>query len=185
MYIIAGKYKGLKLNGPKKSKTRPIMSFAKERLFNIIGVLIQDKKILDLYAGTGAIGIEALSRGCKHVTFVEKNFSAYNVIKRNIDKCNEYSNTSVVIDDVISYIKRNVEVFDIIFSSPPYNCSYYFNFLTIIDNNVHVLNESGHIIIECNIHTKGNFELNNIFKYKEFKCDDTVFEFWMQKTKTV
>jgi len=183
MNVVAGKHKGLKLLVPQKSKTKPIMNFAKERLFNVIGCAIEDTKVLDLYAGTGSIGIEALSRGCEHVTFVEKKFSAYEVIKRNVEKCNEKENSNVVNEDTLKYLNRNMSSFDIIFSAPPYSKSYYFYFLSNMDKNANRLNEGGLIIIECNIHKRENIEMNNLIKLKEFNCDDSVFEFWIKRIK--
>lgn len=181
MRIISGKHKGVRLKGPNKSKTKPITNSSKERLFGIIGDSINDKLVLDLFAGTGSIGIEALSRGAKRVTFVEKNYSALNVIKENLCRCNELEKSKLYNDNALKYLKRSTSCFDFIFSAPPYCRTYYISFLTELDKNADILDKKGQIIIECNVHSKENIELENFRKYKEFKCDDTVFEFWVRK----
>lgn len=178
MRVVAGYHKGKKLHGSQKSNTRPITNFAKERLFNILRNDVENKNILDLYAGTGAIGLEALSHGCNHVTFVEQNYSACKVIKKNISKLDESHKTKVVKHDVFKYLKRETKLYDIIFSAPPYCNDYYEGFMKKVDKNTSILNKNGKLIIECNKHERKDLYLQNLIKVKEFQCDDSVFEIW-------
>ncbi|OKS84563.1 RsmD family RNA methyltransferase [Mucilaginibacter polytrichastri] len=178
MRIVSGKYKGIKLHGSSRSRTRPITNKAKERLFGFLGNDIADKRVLDLYAGTGAIGLEALSRECRNVTFVEINYFAYSVLHKNIELCNELNNSKIHNLDTIKFIKRVDETFDVIFSAPPYTREHYLSFLTAINKRPQILTVGGQIIVECNKHERGMGAFNNLLKVKEILHNDTIFEIW-------
>ena len=181
MKVVSGKYKGKKLLGPKKSKTRPVSNYVKERLFDILRDCVDAKLVLDLYAGTGAIGIEALSRGSKHVTFVERNYSACNIIKMNLSGIADEKNTKVIKEDVGKFVKRTKDVYDLIFSAPPYTKEYYIDFMEKIDSSPFILESDGKMIIESNKHCVEQIELENFVKVRNIKCDDTILEIWIHK----
>ena len=84
MRILAGKYKSKKIQTINNSNTRPMMSKVREAIFNSLQFLIEDKEVLDLYAGSGSLGIEAISRGAKFVTFVEKSKECIDVLNKNL-----------------------------------------------------------------------------------------------------
>lgn len=122
MRIISGKYKGRHLTGFKAGHIRPTMDRVKETIFNKWMHYVFEAKVLDLFAGTGNLGLEALSREALHVTFVEKNFKSVSIIKENIKllkiENNEYD---IAHMDVYSFFKKyNGEAFDLIFIDPPF-----------------------------------------------------------------
>lgn len=121
--VTGGKVKNFKLEIPKT--TRPLTDRMKVRIFDILKQDIQNKKILDLYAGAGSFGLEALSRGAKHVTFVEASKYAYHAIQKNIEKTGFTSQTEVIKSKVEDFLFKKIatkpiETFDIIFLDPPY-----------------------------------------------------------------
>ena len=93
MRVLAGKYKSKKIQTINNSNTRPMMSKVREAIFNSIQFLIDDKDVLDLYAGSGSLGIEALSRGAKFVTFVEKSKECIEILNKNLK---EFENNFIV-----------------------------------------------------------------------------------------
>lgn len=122
MRVIAGKCKGHRLTAPKGSLVRPALDQVKEAIFNIL-FDVSDKAVLDLFAGSGSIGIEALSRGAAHATFVEHNTAAHRSIIDNLRKCGLEDSATVYRIDVARAIRRLDkcdERFDLIFVDPPY-----------------------------------------------------------------
>ncbi|MCP4606803.1 MAG: 16S rRNA (guanine(966)-N(2))-methyltransferase RsmD [Proteobacteria bacterium] len=123
MRIVAGQAKGRKLLVPKGSDVRPTADRVREALFSSLGSRILNVRVLDLFAGTGALGLEALSRGAASAVFVEKNASVRVVLERNIVELGFESKTRVVPQDALSALRvleKKVETFDIIFLDPPY-----------------------------------------------------------------
>lgn len=122
MRIISGKYKGRHLTSFKADHIRPTMDRVKETVFNKWMHYIDEAKVLDLFAGTGNLGLEALSRGAVHVTFVEKNFKSVNIIKENISLLKiDAQEFQLLQSDVFSFLKKNTESkYDLIFIDPPF-----------------------------------------------------------------
>ena len=107
MRIIAGKYKAKRIEGPKTISTRPTLDRVKEPLFNIINFDLEDAVVLDLFAGSGALGLEAISRGAKKVFLCEKNRNAANIVEKNIEKTNFQDQAILIRNDfekAISFI---------------------------------------------------------------------------------
>src|SRR5437867_1056043 len=119
MRVISGTAKGRKLTSPGEA-TRPITDRVKENLFNILGPDVINANVLDLYAGAGSVGIEALSRGARHATFVEKDSEALEVIRENLRRTKLIGRATIAREDVFKYIKRpHPEVYDLIYVAPP------------------------------------------------------------------
>ena len=121
MRIIAGRLRGKKLKSPKGLVTRPVLARVREALFNILGD-IEGARFLDLYAGTGAIGIEAISRGAEAVTFVERGATQCRIIRENLGA--EADNTVVIRSDasrVLNRLAKDGVTFDVVFADPPYD----------------------------------------------------------------
>jgi len=162
MRVISGKYKGRKLEGFNIDGTRPTMDRVKESLFGIIQNKIQDSICLDLFAGSGNLGIEALSNGAKQCYFVDNNKEVIKILKRNLK---DIPNSILINDDYRSALKNNNIKFDIIFLDPPYK----FNLINkAIEDiiNYDLLNDDG--IIVCEYETeeiKCNLELIKEKKY--------------------
>jgi len=123
MRIITGSARGTKLDAPKGDKTRPTTEMAKEGVFSSIQFDLEGRDILDLFAGSGQLGLEALSRGAAKAVFVDSDSEAFEVIKRNAQKTGLYSKCSILRMEYGEYIKaaaREGASFDFIFIDPPY-----------------------------------------------------------------
>lgn len=122
MRIIAGKFKGRVLNDFNHSGTRPTSDKARGGIFNTLVQEVEDSVFLDLFGGTGAIGIEAESRGAKQVYIVDNNLQSIKKIKENCNKC-QTSNTRIIHKDYIQalkYFQKENIIFDVVFLDPPY-----------------------------------------------------------------
>jgi 16S rRNA (guanine966-N2)-methyltransferase len=117
--VIAGRARGRKLVGPSSPGTRPISDRAKEALFNILGDRVGGAGFLDLFAGTGAVGIEALSRGAARAVLVELDQAALGDIRRNLERTGLAAAATVVRADALAFLGRPAEPFDLVFAGPP------------------------------------------------------------------
>ncbi|MGZ8847745.1 MAG: 16S rRNA (guanine(966)-N(2))-methyltransferase RsmD [Pyrinomonadaceae bacterium] len=129
MRIIAGKYRGRKLKSPPSVQTRPTSDRLRETLFNILAPRIEGARFLDLCAGTGAVGIEALSRGAVHVTFVDQSRKMCALIEANVEALKiDEGEVEVATAEATKFLarhaKKGVQLFDIIFFDPPYAADY-------------------------------------------------------------
>lgn len=150
MRVISGKSRGKKLVSLEGDNTRPTLDRVKEALFNKIQFCVQDAVVLDLFAGTGALGVEALSRGAKEVVFCDKVKEAIKVIKQNVTNTNNLDKSIIINKDynaVLEDMSKLHKKFDIIFLDPPYKTNLVNESLQkIIMSNL--LTEDGIIIIE-------------------------------------
>ena len=152
MRVIAGCAKGHRLKAPKGMGTRPVLDQVKESMFNIL-FDVNGKRALDLFAGTGAVGIEALSRGVVHCTFVENNRAALECLHTNLEHC-RLQEFAIVIPTVVAHaFKRNLLVgpFDLIFVDPPYEQGLINPTLEMVASSG-CLATNGRIIIEHHPH---------------------------------
>ena len=148
MRIIAGKFRGLKLISQKGQNTRPTSDLVKESLFNIIQEHLPCGKVLDLFAGSGALGLEAISRGAEFCVFVENDKAAASIIRQNAEPLKlGASDFRIVQHDSLSYIKSTKDKFDIIFLDPPYNKGYLSKSLENI-REYGILTPGGILVIE-------------------------------------
>ena len=151
MRIIGGTLRGKKLSTLDGITTRPTLDRVKESVFNIIQFNIRDKVVLDLFGGSGALGLEALSRGAKKATFCDKSKDAISIIKKNIDDTNLKDKSIVINKDYIDVLEdlKGKEKFDIVFLDPPYDTDYGIIAINkIIDFDL--LSDDGIIIFETN-----------------------------------
>jgi 16S rRNA (guanine(966)-N(2))-methyltransferase RsmD len=122
MRIVAGRFKGRRLKGPTRDGLRPTSDSLRETLFNVIGPRVAGARVMDAFAGTGAVGLEALSRGAARATFVERDRSAAAVIRQNVAACGAETMSRVVQDDVLRACRALDDgPFDIVFLDPPYD----------------------------------------------------------------
>lgn len=119
MRVITGSARGRRLKELEGLETRPTTGKVKEALFSVIQFDIEGRRVLDLFAGTGQLGIEALSRGAECAVFVEQRRDALQVIRENLEACGMTDKARVVNGDAMSYLKSG-EKFDLIFLDPPY-----------------------------------------------------------------
>ncbi|MFC4354350.1 16S rRNA (guanine(966)-N(2))-methyltransferase RsmD [Chryseomicrobium palamuruense] len=121
--IVAGTRKSIPLKAIPGDGTRPTTDKVKESLFNIIGPYFDGERVLDLFAGSGGLGLEALSRGAKEAVFVEKNGKAIQVLKENVEKAKFIEEAVILKEDAKKAVERLAEenrVFDLVFLDPPY-----------------------------------------------------------------
>ena len=147
MRVISGKARGTTLLTPKGEHTRPTADRVKEALFSIIQFDLPGAKVLDLFGGTGQLGIEALSRGARHAVFVDFREDACKLIKENLKRTKFETIASVVRSDYLQYLSRCNDRFDIIFLDPPYAEVFLENSLKII-TEIDILQTGGIIIAE-------------------------------------
>ena len=160
MRIISGLFKGRGLTAPNGLTIRPTPDKVKGAIFNIIGERIIESSFLDLFAGTGAIGIEALSRGAREVIFVDNSIKAINIIKENLQKIYDLrftiydlksyapkSKISIIKGDAVEFIKKTGQQFDFIFLDPPYKSDLGEGALIEISRR-NILKENGEVIWE-------------------------------------
>ena len=124
MRVIAGQFKGRRLKPPMWDGLRPTSDRLRETMFNILAPRIAGARVVDGYAGTGAVGIEALSRGATHVTFIEQNRRAIALIRENLAACGaDQAHQSYTIEhgDVAAVLRRSAETFDLVLLDPPYD----------------------------------------------------------------
>lgn len=176
MRIVSGKFKGKLISPPKNFKLRPTTDIAKESLFNIISNWydIDDLTVLDLFAGTGSISYEFISRGCISVVSVEKNFRHSEFIRRTVTDLN-VSNATVIKSDVFLFLNSCNKTFDFIFADPPFDLETILNIPDYVFRNK-LLNESGTLVVEHSSDTDFSEHPNFIEIRKYGKVNFSVFE---------
>ncbi len=184
MRIIGGEYRGRILKMPKGVKIRPTQDRVREAMFNIIRAGVPEAKVLDLYAGSGAFGIEALSRGAYSAIFVDNNINCIRVIKSNLLVLGGSAGLSQVIKldalTSISRFKKENKKFDIIFLDPPYHRDLARNCLIKIDA-CDILSQHGFTLCE---HFKKDVmpeRIGGLFSFKERKYGDTMLSFYRRQ----
>jgi 16S rRNA (guanine966-N2)-methyltransferase len=123
MRVIAGSHRGRRLSGPQGTSLRPTSDKVREALFSILGTKVSGGRFLDLYAGTGAVGIEALSRGASAVTFVESDPRAVQLLQKNLQTCQLLGHAQVCAGRVSAFLEQKDwrgGPYDILFADPPY-----------------------------------------------------------------
>lgn len=146
MRVIAGRLKGRRLGAPTWEGLRPTSDRLRETLFNVLAPRIGGARVLDGYAGTGALGIEALSRGARHVTFVEHDRRAAALIARNLAACGVEGDYTIERGDVVSVLRRSAGTgFDLILLDPPYDLA---NVETALEAAAGALDARGLIVLE-------------------------------------
>ncbi len=179
MRVIAGSAKRTQLKTIEGIETRPTTDRIKETLFNMLSPDLYDASFLDLFAGSGGIGIEALSRGASEAVFVEMNPKAMTCIKENLKKTHLEDRALTLQMDVLSAIKRleGKKQFDFIFMDPPYNHEWERKVLEQLFHG-NILSLDGVIIVEASLETQMNYieELGfEVIKEKIYKTNKHIF----------
>ena len=145
MRVITGSARGRRLKTPETYDIRPTTDNVKEAVFNIIQFDVEGRRVLDLFAGTGQLGIEALSRGAREAVFVDRDREAVKIVRENLKICGLQA--AVRQEDALSALRRE-EKFDLIFVDPPYDAGLYAEVLETI-KSVDKLTDGGIIICEA------------------------------------
>lgn len=179
MRIIAGERRGAKLEAVPGLNTRPTADRVKESLFNIIQLQITPStRVLDAFAGTGALGLEALSRGARDAVFIEEDAAALNVLRANIKKCHYQERSRVYRGDALSTLPRlKGEQFDLILLDPPYRKNLYEPVLFCI-LKYHLLSECGILISEHSKSIPFVWTDERLQLYKTKSYGETVLNFF-------
>ena len=173
MRVITGKARGVQLKTPDGMTTRPTADRVKEACFSIIQFEIPGARVLDLFGGTGQLGIEALSRGAKSAVFVDAGEPACKLIRENLRRTKLEADAKVVRSDYLEYLKRCRESFDIIFLDPPYAEVFLENALNCI-GEIDILQSGGIIVTERPLGKDLTVELPGFERSKDYKYGKTV-----------
>jgi 16S rRNA (guanine966-N2)-methyltransferase len=179
MRVIAGKAKGRQLKRVPGEGTRPIMDRVKEALFSILGDNIRGASFLDLYAGTGSVGIEALSRGAERVVFVENARPAVNTIEENLKTTGLAPKATIIRRDVREYLRdTKPEPFEFIYVAPPQYKNFWAETLTLIDIQPDHLHPDGIVVVQIDPVEKHDIALKTLVPYDERRYGNTLLCFY-------
>ncbi len=167
MRVITGTARGMTLRTLEGDDVRPTTDRVKEAMFSIIQFDLEGRRILDLFAGSGQLGIEALSRGAKSAAFVDRDKAAIAVIKENIGKTGFEKQAAVIQTDAFSFLRMTADTFDIVFLDPPYSTGMLQKTLADLDDCVAL---GGTVVCEMPYgeempETEGNLKLYRTYKY--------------------
>jgi 16S rRNA (guanine966-N2)-methyltransferase len=176
MRVTGGIGKGRKLKIPAGSRVRPTSDKVKQALFNILGQKVEGALFLDLFAGIGGIGIEALSRGAGRVVFVDDSRDSLKIIKKNVEQTGFAERAQVVASKAETFLKKTSEQFDIVFIDPPYSLAL--EPLLVVIGETGILKPDSILIAE---HFKKHPSIEhtgNLLLYREAQYGDTVLAFY-------
>jgi 16S rRNA (guanine(966)-N(2))-methyltransferase RsmD len=185
MRIIAGKYRGRVLKSPPSMNVRPTSDRLRETLFNVIAPRIDCARFLDLCAGSGAIGIEALSRGASFVTFVDRSRKMCGLVEANLDLCRvPEDETEVVLSEAGEFLRRRIArrddetvSWDIAFFDPPY-ADDYLPVLNAFGSGAILNAESGLLVVEHHHKNELRDEIGKLRRYRILKQGDASLSFY-------
>lgn len=186
--IIGGIARGRRIRSVPGDTTRPITDRVREALFNILGVDIQGAIFLDLFAGTGSVGIEALSRGAAKVTFIDLNRLPIRTIRSNLQATDLETGAEVLQMDAFLFLERlSGEKFDYIYIAPPQYKGLWLRALHMIDEKSHILSDAAWVIVQ--IHPVeladiiGEADLKNLVEFDRRQYGSTVLLFYQRNTE--
>lgn len=173
MRVITGKARGVQLKTPDGMLTRPTSDRVKEALFSIINFEIPGARVLDLFGGTGQLGIEALSRGAASAVFVDSREESCKLIKENLKRTKLAGEGTVLRSDYLDYLNRCREQFDIILLDPPYAEVFLENALNRI-TEIDILSSNGIIVAERPLGKELPWEFEGYTRSKDYKYGKTL-----------
>ena len=173
MRVISGSAHGVALKTPDGSKTRPTADRVKEAMFSIIQFDLPGARVLDLFGGTGQLGIEALSRGAKFSVFVDQGAQACALIRENLKRTRFENSAKVIQSDYDLYLRKNSDKFDIILLDPPYAEVFLENSLKII-SEIDILQSGGIIVAERPLGKEIPCEFSGLVRSKDYKYGNTL-----------
>jgi 16S rRNA (guanine966-N2)-methyltransferase len=181
MRVIGGKFRSRRLKGPGLLRLRPTSDRLRETLFNVLGPAVEDCLFVDLYAGTGAIGIEAVSRGAREVIFVEKHAATTRLLRQNLDSLAIQSGVELIGGDAVSGLERLTArhlVADFIFLDPPYEqTDEYERALEFIDAS-HLLVPVSRVVVEHSVKTELPDRFERIERVRLIEQGDAALSFY-------
>lgn len=183
MRVISGTAKGRALK-PAGTATRPITDRVKENLFNILASRVVDANVLDLFAGAGSVGIEALSRGARAATFVELDYTALRTIRENLQSTRLIDRANVVRQDVFKFVRHDTSKYDLIYVAPPQYKGLWADTLATLDASELLADDA---MVVAQIHPKEYKELalTKLELFDQRKYGSTMLCFYRIKNLTV
>ncbi len=183
--IISGKAKGTRLQDVPGDITRPVTDRVKEAFFNILASDILDATFLDLFGGTGSVGIEALSRGARSCTFIDLHSQAVNVIKTNLKQTRLENLAAVHQMDAFRFLESShKECFDYIYIAPPQYKEMWIKALTMVDQKLDLLSEDGWVIVQIHPVELAEVQLVNLHEFDRREYGSTVLLFYARNDLT-
>lgn len=173
MRVISGSARGTVLKTPEGMKTRPTADRVKEALFSILQFELPGACVLDLFGGTGQLGIEALSRGAKKAVFVDEQAAACKLIKENLNRCKMQNQAQVIQADYMAYLKSCKEKYQIILLDPPYAEVFLENALKMI-TEIDILQSGGIIVTERPLEKALAMEFPGYTRSRDYKYGKTL-----------
>lgn len=183
MRIISGLYRGRNLRSPPSMQVRPTSDRLRETLFNVIAPRIEGARFLDLCAGSGAVGIEALSRGASHVTFVDRSRKMCGLVESNLDLCGVPEDlTEVLMAEAGEFLRRagakGSEGWDIIFFDPPYAIDYTPVMVALGAPDAQLLREDGLLVVEHHHKKDLKDQFDSLRRWRILKQGDSSLSFY-------
>ena len=190
MRVIAGKYRGRNLKSPPSLEVRPTSDRLRETLFNVIAPRIDDVRFLDLCAGSGAVGIEALSRGAAHVTFVDRSRKMCALVEANLDLCRvPEDETEVVQAGASDFLSRSIATagkpWDVVFFDPPYANDYMKVLNTLGSHVPKLLSDSAILIVEHHHKKELADDVGHLHRSRILKQGDSALSFYTTSPQNV
>jgi 16S rRNA (guanine(966)-N(2))-methyltransferase RsmD len=180
--VIAGKAKGRKLKSVPGDTTRPVTDRVKEALFNILAGDVIDSRWWDLFAGTGAIGIEALSRGANFVRFTDSNRVPIETIKFNVDHCGFTKQSEIYKGDAFTFLSKDTDTrFEYIYIAPPQYLEMWEKAIQLVDENIAWLSEDGWVIVQIAPKEYKKLSLEKLEEIDQRKYGSTLLIFYERK----
>jgi 16S rRNA (guanine966-N2)-methyltransferase len=177
--VISGSARGRRLKAVPGDTTRPITDRVKESLFNILGADVQEATLLDLFAGTGAVGIEALSRGAKFVRFIDRNRLPVKIVRENLKLTDLSSKAEVLQMDAFASLKKDVDrPFDYVYIAPPQYKSMWEQALQLLDENIAWVAEDGWVIVQIHPIEFESVVLKNLVEFDQRRYGSTLLIFY-------
>ena len=180
MRVITGKARGVVLKTPEGLQTRPTSDRVKEAMFSIIQFDLPGTRVLDLFGGTGQLGIEALSRGAASAVFVDAGEPACKLIRENLKRTKLEDQGRVVRSDYLQYLSTTKEKFDIILLDPPYAEVFLENSLKLI-SEIDILQSNGIIVTERPLEKALDFEISGFTRSRDYKYGNTLITIYRKE----
>ena len=179
MRIISGEHKGRRLVGGKRAGLRPTADRVKESIFNVLQKEVAGKRVLDIFAGAGTLGIEALSRGAESVTFVDASRQSISILKKNLHDLNLEGKSTILRLDGLEALGKLKQKFHLVFADPPYLEGLVQRIVDSVARS-EVLEKDGILILEHHKKEKFSFSQESLAVLKQKRFGDTMISFFLK-----
>ena len=178
MRVIAGRLKGRRLGAPTWEGLRPTSDRLRETLFNVLGPHVPDARVLDGFAGTGAVGLEAMSRGARSVTFVEHDTRALAPLRENVARCGVENACAIIRGDFLGLTERRPDIgtFDLVLLDPPYD---FHDLGAVLAQAARVVAPGGRIVLEHRRRRESPDEVDGAVRYRVLAAGDSALSFYV------